>query len=76
MTTFVKPPRLAVLDTLPSEVRDNALLDWRTFATLIDKKDVKFRLHNFATTCMWVGRANNGPEALSGTAIPNCYHGL
>ena len=42
MTTFVKPPRLAVLDTLPSEVRDNALLDWRTFATLIDKKDVEF----------------------------------
>ena len=40
MTAFIKPPRLAVLDTLPSEIRDNALLDWRTFATLIDKKDV------------------------------------
>lgn len=36
-----KISRLDAIESLPRELQDNALIDWRTFATLVDKKDVE-----------------------------------
>jgi hypothetical protein len=44
MSDFItsrKTSRLQIIESLPAEVRDQALIDWRTFATLIDRKDVE-----------------------------------
>ena len=36
-----KISRLEVIETLPAEVRDRALIDWRTFAIIFDRKDIE-----------------------------------
>ena len=39
--TTRKISRLEVIETLPPEVRDRALIDWRTFAIIFDRKDIE-----------------------------------
>jgi hypothetical protein len=38
--TSKKPSRLDAIESLPAEIRDNALIDWQTFADIFDRKDV------------------------------------
>lgn len=39
--TTRKSSRLEVIETLPAGVRDTALVDWKTFATIVGRKDVE-----------------------------------
>ena len=39
--TSKKPSRLDAVQALPPELQDYALIDWRTFALLLDRKDVE-----------------------------------
>jgi hypothetical protein len=36
-----KPTRLAVIEALPTEMQENALVDWRTVADIIGCKDAE-----------------------------------
>jgi hypothetical protein len=40
MPKVQKSSRLAAIEALPNEMQDHALVDWRTVAALLDKKDV------------------------------------
>jgi hypothetical protein len=40
MSKIPKPTRLAAIEALPHEMQEHALVDWRTVALLLDKKDV------------------------------------
>jgi len=37
----VKPDRLAVIETLPSDVQDYCLIDWKTCAAILGAKDIE-----------------------------------
>jgi hypothetical protein len=39
--TTKKSTRLVEIETLPAEVKENALIDWRTFAQIFARKDVE-----------------------------------
>lgn len=44
MSDVITPRKLSRLEqikSLPPQMRDEALIDWRTFATLFDRKDVE-----------------------------------
>ena len=40
MSKILRPTRLAAIEALPHEMQEHALVDWRTVALLLDKKDV------------------------------------
>jgi hypothetical protein len=37
-----KPTRLAAIEALPTEMQDDALVDWPTVATILGNKDVEY----------------------------------
>jgi hypothetical protein len=41
MSKIHKSARLAAIEALPDQMQDHALVDWRTVANLLDKKDVE-----------------------------------
>jgi hypothetical protein len=41
MSKIHKSARLAAIEALPDQTQDHALVDWRTVANLLDKKDVE-----------------------------------
>jgi hypothetical protein len=38
---IVKPARLASIEALPADIREHALVDWRTVAAILGSDDVK-----------------------------------
>jgi hypothetical protein len=41
MSKIHKSACLAAIEALPDQMQDHALVDWRTVANLLDKKDVE-----------------------------------